>query len=40
MARMIPQTLSTTTKSYAEKKLFEILEKELDDDYIVFHSAW
>ena len=40
MARMIPQTLSTTTRSYAEKKVFAILEKELDDDYVVFHSAW
>lgn len=40
MARMIPQTLSTTTRSYAEKKMFAILEKELDDDYVVFHSAW
>ena len=40
MARMIPQTLSTKTKSLAEKKLFEILEKELDDGYTVFHSAW
>lgn len=40
MARMIPQTLSSTTRSYAEKKMFSILEKELDDDYVVFHSAW
>lgn len=37
---MIPQTLSITTKSNAEKKLFAVLEKELDKDYVVFHSAW
>ncbi len=40
MAIMIPQTPSITTKSNAEKKLFAILEKELDKDYVVFHSAW
>lgn len=37
---MIPQTLSITTKSNAEKKLFAILEKELGENYVVFHSAW
>ena len=40
MAKMIPQTLSPKTKSLAEKKLFEIFEKQLGDDYIVFHGAW
>lgn len=40
MARMIPQILSSTTKSYAEKTLFQIFEKDLSDDYIVFHEAW
>lgn len=40
MARMIPKNLLPTTKSYAEKTLFQILEKNLSDDYIVFHGAW
>lgn len=40
MARMIPEKLSSTTKSYAEKKLFQIFEKGLSDDYIVFHGTW
>ncbi|MEG4623413.1 NERD domain-containing protein [Microcoleus sp. w1-18aA5] len=40
MARMIPQKLSSTTKSYAEKTLFQIFEKNLSDDYVVFHGAW
>ncbi|MEH2420856.1 MAG: nuclease-related domain-containing protein [Nostoc sp.] len=40
MARMIPEKLSSTTKSNAEKKLFEIFAKDLGDDYIVFHGAW
>ncbi|MGB3205730.1 MAG: NERD domain-containing protein [Crinalium sp.] len=40
MARMIPQKLSPTTKSNAEKKLFQIFEKNLSDEYIVFHGAW
>ncbi|MTJ53909.1 AAA family ATPase [Anabaena sp. UHCC 0253] len=40
MARMIPAKLSSTTNSYAEKKLFEIFEKDLSDDYIVFHGTW
>ena len=40
MAKMIPKKLSPTTKSNAEKKLFQIFETELSDDYVVFHSAW
>jgi hypothetical protein len=40
MARMIPKKLSSTTKSYAEKTLFQLFEKKLSDDYIVFHGAW
>lgn len=40
MARMIPEKLSSTTKSNAEKKLFRIFEKGLSDDYIVFHGTW
>ncbi|MEG4198683.1 nuclease-related domain-containing protein [Microcoleus sp. Pol12A5] len=40
MARMIPQKLSSTTKSKAEKTLFQIFEKDLSDDYIVFHGTW
>jgi hypothetical protein len=40
MARMIPKNLSSRTKSYAEKTLFQIFEKDLSDDYIVFHGAW
>lgn len=40
MARMIPEKLSSITKSNAEKKLFKIFEKELSDDYIVFHGIW
>ncbi|HAA32408.1 MAG TPA: hypothetical protein DCE56_37805 [Cyanobacteria bacterium UBA8553] len=40
MARMIPEKLSPTTKSHAEKKLFQIFAQDLSDDYIVFHGAW
>ena len=40
MARMIPKKLSSTTKSNAEKTLFQIFEKNLSDDYVVFHGAW
>jgi hypothetical protein len=40
MARMIPKKLSSRTKSYAEKTLFQIFEKDLSDDYVVFHGAW
>jgi hypothetical protein len=40
MARMIPERLSSTTKSNAEKKLFKIFAENLSDDYIVFHGAW
>ena len=40
MARMIPKKLSSRTKSYAEKTLFQIFEKNLSDDYVVFHGAW
>lgn len=37
---MIPQNLPTTTKSYAEGKLFEIFANDLSNDYIVFHGTW
>ena len=40
MARMIPEKISSATKSYAEKALFQIFEKSLSDDYVVFHGAW
>ncbi|WP_414755478.1 nuclease-related domain-containing protein [Anabaena sp. CCY 9910] len=40
MARMIPENLSSTTKSNSEKKLFHIFQQNLSDDYIVFHGAW
>ncbi|NQE35402.1 nuclease-related domain-containing DEAD/DEAH box helicase [Microcoleus asticus] len=40
MARMIPKKISSTTKSNAEKTLFQIFEKNLSDDYVVFHGAW
>ncbi|MCC5631317.1 NERD domain-containing protein [Nostoc sphaeroides CHAB 2801] len=40
MARMIPEKLSPTTKSNAEKKLFQFFAKDLSNDYIVFHGAW
>ena len=40
MARMIPEKISSATKSYAEKTLFQIFEKSLSDDYVVFHGAW
>lgn len=40
MARMIPQKLPLTTKSNAEKTLFQIFEKNLSDDYVVFHGTW
>lgn len=37
---MIPKKLLLTTKSNAEKTLFQIFEKNLSDDYVVFHGAW
>lgn len=37
---MIPEKLSPTTRSNAEKKLFQIFAKHLSDDYIVFHGTW
>lgn len=40
MARMIPQNIARATRSNAEKILFRILEENLDDNYVVFHSAW
>ncbi|MBE9186217.1 NERD domain-containing protein [Microcoleus sp. LEGE 07076] len=40
MARMIPKKLSSTTRSYAEKTLFQIFENNLSNDYVVFHGAW
>ena len=40
MARMIPEKLSSTTRSKAEKTLFQIFEKNLSDDYVVFHGVW
>ncbi|MFB2876956.1 NERD domain-containing protein [Floridanema aerugineum] len=40
MARMIPKNLDRATRSKAERTLFQIFEKNLSDDYIVFHGAW
>ncbi|MDJ0661777.1 MAG: nuclease-related domain-containing protein [Crocosphaera sp.] len=40
MARMIPKNLSSNTRSYAEKKLFNLFKEQLSEDYIVFHSTW
>ncbi|WP_341735095.1 nuclease-related domain-containing protein [Microcoleus sp. EPA2] len=40
MARMIPKKLSSTTKSNAEKTLFQIFENNLSNDYVVFHEVW
>jgi DNA replication protein DnaC len=40
MARMIPEKLSSTTRSNAEKTLFHIFEKHLSADYVVFHGIW
>ena len=40
MARMIPHKLSSTTKSDAEKTLYQIFEENLSADYVVFHGAW
>jgi hypothetical protein len=40
MAKMIPHNLPKTSRSNAEKILFDIFAKELSDDYIVFYSAW
>lgn len=37
---MIPEKLSSNIRSGAEIKLFEIFQKQLSDDYIVFHSTW
>ena len=38
MARMIPPRVSETTKSYAERLMFEKISAELADDWIVLHS--
>ncbi len=41
MARMYPQQPSPDTESRAELKLFSALERQLPNDYTVFHSvAW
>jgi hypothetical protein len=40
MAKMIPHNLPKTSRSNAEKILFDIFAKELSDDYIVFYGAW
>ena len=39
MARMYPNQLSPDTRSPAERQLFEAFRDNLEDDYIVFHSA-
>ena len=38
MARMIPSRVSETTKSHAERQMFEKISTELSDDWIVLHS--
>lgn len=37
---MIPENLPKTIRSDAEKKLFNIFEQRLSDQYIVFYSTW
>jgi hypothetical protein len=40
MARMIPNQPHPDTDSQAELRLFEAWERQLPDDYAVFHSVW
>ncbi|RMD67580.1 hypothetical protein D6833_00025 [Candidatus Parcubacteria bacterium] len=39
MARMYPVVLEPTTKSSAERRLFEAFARELDNEWIVFHHV-
>lgn len=39
MARMYPNRLSPSTRSKAERQLYEVFRDNLEDDYLVFHSA-
>jgi hypothetical protein len=39
MARMYPKVISASTASNAERRLFTELERQLPDDYAVFHSV-
>jgi len=38
MARMIPAEISEYTASNAERELFPVSQKGLDDNFAVFHS--
>lgn len=40
MARMFPNFLRPDTRSYAEKTLYKELERQLSDEFTVFHSVW
>jgi len=40
MARMIPHRPHPDTQSRAELRLFEAWQRQLPDDYVVFHSVW
>jgi len=40
MARMIPNQPHPDTQSQAELRLFEAWQRQLPDDYVVFHSVW
>ncbi len=39
MARMYPSVLDNTTKSFAEKRLFDFFSQGLDDAWVVFHNV-
>src|SRR5574341_2261866 len=39
MARMYPNQLNPDTRSNAERMLYEALRDQLENDYVVFHSA-
>lgn len=40
MARMIPDQPHPDTTSQAEIKLFDAWQRQLPDDYVVFHAVW
>jgi len=40
MARMIPEQPHPETQSQAELHLFDAWDRQLPDDYVVFHSVW
>jgi len=39
MARMYPQPIRPDTRSYAERKLYAKFQRQLPDDFVVFHSV-